>query len=73
MFAIVESIEVSGPAVLASVRQVGTSINGTTADWGWLNVASIDRNGRICRLEYFDTDDGDRARARLAELAGRKV
>jgi hypothetical protein len=71
--AIVQELEVSGPAALASVRQVGTSIDGTAADWAWVNVIAIDRNGRIHRLEYFDAEDEPAARARFEELARRGV
>jgi len=71
--AIVADLEVSGPAALASVRQVGTSIDGATADWAWLNVIAIDRNGRIHRLEYFDAEDESAARVRFGELVRRGV
>jgi hypothetical protein len=66
--AIVTGLETAGDAVLAAVEQVGTSIDGTVADWSWRNVIRVDRAGRISRMEYFDADDEVRARARFDEL-----
>ena len=69
--AIVRAIEVSGPAVLAVVDQVGTSTDGVAADWAWYSVAAIGAHGLIARMEYFDVDDAARARARFEEFARR--
>ena len=68
--AIVTGLETSGDAVLAVVDQMGASADGVAADWRWQNVIRIDRAGRISRMEYFDADDEQRARARFDELAG---
>ncbi len=67
--AIVTGLETSGDAVAAVVDQMGTSADGMAADWRWHNVIRVDRAGRIGRIEYFDTDDEDRARVRFEELA----
>lgn len=67
--AIVQDLEVSGPAVLALTQQVGTSTDGAAADWTCHFVVAIGGDSLIARMEYFDADDAPRARARFDELA----
>ena len=70
---IIERLEGAGRAVLAENHQVGTSTDGLAVDWQWYLVFSLNRDGLLELMEYFDADDGGAAgaRARFEELAGR--
>ena len=58
---IIERLAGAGHAVLAENHQVGTSTDGLVVDWQWYLVFSLNRDGLLELMEYFDENDGGAA------------
>jgi hypothetical protein len=71
VLAYVTRIESRGNVALVTTHQTGTASYGGGAEWDFVTVICVDpTSGRIERIEYFDADRWDDARARFEAVTG---